>query len=264
MKILAILGSPKGKGSGYKLVKAIEEELRQLGEVSFDYLMLKEQHLEPCKGCFLCVTRGEDRCPLKDDREAIEARIEGADGVILVSPSYVSNVTWLMKNFIDRLCYTNHRPRFFRQKLMLVSNAGSGMQETVKALRLALGAGPEIAAELTYLSPPWPLAERVQQKQARLIREKSRAFHHAIRRDRTRGGLPKRPSFGDYLRFRFFKKISADTKEYLKADYEYYREMTEYYYETSISPARKLAATALLRVSMLFMRDLAPGENALR
>ena len=49
MKILTILGSPKGKGSGYKLVKAIEEELRQLGEVSFDYLMLKEQHLEPCK-----------------------------------------------------------------------------------------------------------------------------------------------------------------------------------------------------------------------
>jgi NAD(P)H-dependent FMN reductase len=264
MKILAILGSPKGKGDGYKLVTSVEQEMRQLGEVEFDYFFLREQRLEPCKGCFVCVTRGEERCPLRDDRQAIEARIEAADGVILVSPSYVSNVTWLMKNFIDRFCYTNHRPRFFRQKLMLLSNAGSGMEDTVKALRLALGAGPQNAAELTCLTPPWPLTERAVRKQERRIRKKSAAFYEAILRDQPRRGLPKRPSFGDYLRFRFFKKISADTRAYLRADYDYYRELHEYYYPTTISPVTRIAATLLLKVSMLLMRDLAPGEGAVK
>ncbi len=264
MKILAILGSPKGKGSGFKLTRQIEEEMKSYGEVDFDYLVLKEQDLQPCRGCFLCVTKGEDRCPITDDRQHIEKRIEAADGVILVSPSYVSNVTWIMKNFIDRLCYTNHRPKFFRQKLMLVSNAGSGMEKTVEALRLALGAGPQIASELTYLTPPWPLSERANKKQQRNLEKKTREFYEAIRKDAARGGLPARPSFGDYLRFRFFKKISADTKAYLTADHAYYSAKGEYYYETKVSPLMRIGASLMLKVSMLFMRDLAPGETALQ
>lgn len=261
MKILAILGSPKGKGSGFKVAKRIEEEMGSYGEVEFDYLMLKEQDLQPCRGCFLCVTRGEDRCPITDDRQLIEERIEAADGVILVSPSYVSNVTWLVKNFIDRLCYTNHRPKFFRQKLMLVSNAGSGMDKTVEALRLALGAGPQIAAELTYLTPPWPLSERVNAKQARTLQKKTRAFYETIKKDEPRGGLPEHPSFGDYLRFRFFKKISSDTKAYLTADHQYYSAKDEYYYETKNNPLMRLGASVMLKVSMLLMRDLAPASS---
>jgi multimeric flavodoxin WrbA len=261
MNVLAIIGSPKGKGSGYLIVRRIQEHMQHMAQVEFDYLFLKEQDLRNCKGCFTCVTRGEHLCPLKDDREAIEERIEAADGVILVSPCYVSNVSAIMKNFIDRLCYTNHRPRFFGQKLMLVSNAGAGMNKTIEALRLALGTGPTVSAELAYLSPPWPLSERVQAKQERAIAKKTRAFYEAIARDAGRRGLPKRPKFADYLQFRFFKKISADTKEYLRADYAYYSERADYYYDTRIGPLKRLAATVVLKLSMLFMRDLAPRQT---
>jgi multimeric flavodoxin WrbA len=51
MKILAIMGSPKGKGAGYKIVQKIEEELNKLGEVSMEYLFLKEANLELCREC---------------------------------------------------------------------------------------------------------------------------------------------------------------------------------------------------------------------
>ena len=37
MKIIAIMGSPRGKGSGYKIVKKIEERMMR-GRVDFEYL----------------------------------------------------------------------------------------------------------------------------------------------------------------------------------------------------------------------------------
>jgi hypothetical protein len=37
-------------------------------DLEFDYLFLKESNLEMCEGCFACIPRGEDKCPLKDSR----------------------------------------------------------------------------------------------------------------------------------------------------------------------------------------------------
>jgi len=42
MKILAIMGSPKGKGSGYKVVKMIENRMIAEGDVEFEYLFSEE------------------------------------------------------------------------------------------------------------------------------------------------------------------------------------------------------------------------------
>jgi multimeric flavodoxin WrbA len=152
MKILAIIGSPKGRGAGYNAVRRIEEEMRALNEVEFDYLFLKDLDLRPCRGCFLCVRKGEDRCSISDQRTEIEKRIEAVEGIILSSPCYVFNMSTLMKNLTDRLCYINHRPRFFRQKLMLVANASSGMEETIRVMRHTLGPGLDHLA----LNSPFP------------------------------------------------------------------------------------------------------------
>ncbi len=262
MNILAIIGSPKGKGTGYRIARRIEGALQTHEPVSMEYLFLKERDLRPCRGCFLCVTRGEERCPLKDDRTALEEKIDGADGIILVSPCYVSSVSGLMKNFMDRMCYTNHRPRFFRQKLFLVANGGAGMEETLQTLRRTLGSGPRVAAELAYITPPWPLASRVEAKQERRLVRKTAAFHRAIQRDRARGGLPLKPSFSEYLTFRFFKKISLDTREYLTADHRYYRGLTTYYHDARIGPLKRIAAFVALAVGMVMMRDLSPAPAA--
>ncbi|CAJ37081.1 NAD(P)H-dependent oxidoreductase [Methanocella arvoryzae] len=60
MKIIAIMGSPKGKGSGYKVVRMVEERMKRKGEVDFDYVFLKDANLQLCKGCFACVTKGKE------------------------------------------------------------------------------------------------------------------------------------------------------------------------------------------------------------
>ncbi|MEX2704817.1 MAG: NAD(P)H-dependent oxidoreductase [Candidatus Freyrarchaeum guaymaensis] len=113
MRVLAIIGSPKGKGNGYRVVQQIEKRMKGLGDVEFDYLLLKDANLETCQGCFTCISKGEDLCPLKNDRGKIEEQISNLDGVILSSPGNVQNVSWLMKNFIDRFAFTNHRLSFF-------------------------------------------------------------------------------------------------------------------------------------------------------
>jgi multimeric flavodoxin WrbA len=116
------MGSPKGKGSGYKIVKKIEDRMKVLSEVEFEYLFLKDTNLKPCIGCYNCMAKGEDICSLKDELDSIEQKLQTADGFILSSPVYVSNVSWLMKNFIDLFAYTNHRSRYHRQKMLTVVN----------------------------------------------------------------------------------------------------------------------------------------------
>lgn len=126
MKILVINGSPIGKGNTWKMTKLLEDKLKQLEEnLEFEYLHLKEANLLGCIGCYRCLMDGEDYCPLKDDRLAIEKKMLNADGVIFASPVYVMNVSWLFKNFIDRFAYVCHRPRFHGIKAVAVSSTGA-------------------------------------------------------------------------------------------------------------------------------------------
>ena len=157
MKIIEIMGSPRGKGSGYRIVRMIEDRMKAMGDVEFSYLFLKDANLKRCIGCYTCMAKGEDKCPLKDDRSAIEQKLLAADGFILSSPVYVSNVSWPMKNFIDRFAYMNHRPGFHSQKMLTVVNmAGTDKKMALSALRIALGyaRGARIVHQLGIATPP--------------------------------------------------------------------------------------------------------------
>ena len=95
MKILAICGSPK-KGNTYSALNDIKENYP---DIDFKILMLKDVNLKPCLGCYVCVKLGEDKCPLKDDREKIVKEMLDADGVLFASPVYTMQITSLMKNY---------------------------------------------------------------------------------------------------------------------------------------------------------------------
>ena len=67
MKILAICGSPR-KGNTYSALNTIKENFP---DIDFEILMLKDLHFELCKGCYACILRGEDKCPIRDDRASV-------------------------------------------------------------------------------------------------------------------------------------------------------------------------------------------------
>lgn len=251
MRVLAIMGSPRRNGTGTKVVRQIEEELRKQGDVEMTYLYLADVDLKMCRGCFECISKGEDRCPLKDDRVGIEGMMDRSDGIILVSPGYVQNVSGLMKNFMDRFAYTNHRPRFFGKQMMLVANGGAGLDKTLDALRIAIF-GPHIVSELAYAKLPWPTSPKGDVKQEVKLRKAAEQFYRAmVEKD-------MRPSFSDYMRFRFFKSVAGSIGEWMPADLAYYSALDQYYYDVRIGVGMKLKAAVVMRIGSLFMGSMAP------
>jgi NAD(P)H-dependent FMN reductase len=251
MKVLAIMGSPRRNGTGTKVVEEIELALNRMGPVEIERLHLVDMDLEQCRGCFTCIRAGEGLCPVKDNRGMIEKKIDDADGVILVSPGYVQNVSALMKNFMDRMAYTNHRPRFFGKKVMIVANGGAGLDRTLDALRIALG-GPEVVSELAYMQLPWPTRPRsLSKRSARLQRETARFYDALVKKD-------MRPTFSEYMRFRFFKGASSEAREWLPADYEFYKDKGDFYYDVKVGAHLKVMSALLMKITKPLMKDMAP------
>ena len=117
MKILAICGSPR-KGNTFSVLNSIREEFP---DIDYEILMLKDMELKDCYGCYACINRGPEICPLKDDRDLILKKMEEADGVVFATPTNTRHVTALMKKFMDKLGYIAHRPYFFDKYALFVS-----------------------------------------------------------------------------------------------------------------------------------------------
>ena len=142
MHILAIIGSGRKHGNTWRAVQAIEKQLAALdAALTFEYLYLSEQAVEPCLGCRACFDRGEARCPRKDDLPMIAQKLLAADGVIFATPSYVCSLSGYMKNLLDRLAYFCHRPAFHGKAALVVSTTASSTAKlTAYTVQLPLSA----------------------------------------------------------------------------------------------------------------------------
>ena len=76
MKIIAICGSPR-KGNTYSVLHTISDNFP---DIDVRILMLKDLGFRMCKGCYSCVMRGEEKCPIKDERDMILKEMAEADG----------------------------------------------------------------------------------------------------------------------------------------------------------------------------------------
>ena len=235
MKVIAIMGSPH-RGKGYQIVQKIEKELKRMGAVEFSYIFLSDVNLKPCIGCFACIAKGENCCPLKDDRESIENKLLGADGIILSTPGYTQNVSGLMKNFMDRFAHTLHRPKFFNQSLMLVANGGSGLSKVNKALAMTLG-GSSIVSQLKITTTPWEPTEIYKEKTNRALEKNTKIFYQSM--NNKKEGPPQ---LGNLIWFRIFKKMAGLSKMNLPADYEFYQEKHDYFYPIRVNPLKSRLA----------------------
>jgi multimeric flavodoxin WrbA len=219
MKILAIVGSPH-KGNSLEKTQGIESRLKQFGDVEFEYVHLKDVDLRPCKGCFVCFIKGEDRCPLKDDKDAIAQQIEEADGVIFVTPVYSMHVSYLMKQFIDRFAYNFHRPRYFGKYALAVAVSGNiGLRETLKYLKNVAGAwGFDCVDQLGYLAAPKNTPMRTISRKRDRTDEVVQRFYTAIKEKK-----PRKLTFMDHLGFRLMQASYARVETMSPTDYAYWK-----------------------------------------
>lgn len=100
MKIVVLNGSPRKKGSTAELLKAMAEILKEKPNVDVQYVDIADYQLKYCTGCMSCYRRGV--CYLDDDTERLNKLIAEADGLIVGSPTYASNISGMLKTFIDR------------------------------------------------------------------------------------------------------------------------------------------------------------------
>ena len=222
MKVLVIVGSSRGKGNTYKTTKQLEEKIKKIGEIEFDYLFLREANLKPCRGCFTCITRGEQFCPIKDDRAKIEEQMLNSDGVIFTSPVYVFNVTALMKNFIDRFGYASHRPIFFNQSaIAIVTSSGGGLKETLNYIEsITRSWGFNFVDKLGIIVHPYLIHTSQYSCEIENNMDKTAGvFYHSLKTKER-----KSPKLGELIQFRVMRMHAIDTKNYFTANYKYYKE----------------------------------------
>lgn len=102
MKVVAFNGSARKDGNTAILVKTVFAELKRAG-IRTELVQLAGKKIHGCTACSKCFTNQDRQCAVKGDilNACIEKMLE-ADGIILASPTYFSDVSTEMKALIDR------------------------------------------------------------------------------------------------------------------------------------------------------------------
>jgi multimeric flavodoxin WrbA len=122
MKILGVIGSPKGeKSQTLRLMQAVLAGADEAGADTecVDLCQLKVKY---CTGCGACYVNG--KCIHKDDFAGLYAKMLEAEGLVWGSPNYFHSVTAQMKTMVDRMADAIHCQLFAGKYGCAVSVAG--------------------------------------------------------------------------------------------------------------------------------------------
>lgn len=237
-KVTAFIGTESKKAT-YTAVQEFEKNLKQYGQIDFEYVFLSDYHLEFCQGCKLCFMKGEEYCPLKDDRDILLEKMDHSEGIILATPNYAFQVSARMKNFLDRLAFIDHRPRFFGKTCTAIVVQGfHGGGDILKYLSFATGTMGFRFSKACCATTLDPMTKLQQERLTQKVNEASARFYKELVRP-----APS-PSFFKLMLFRFGRTFVKSVDQKFR-DYQYYKDKgwfeAEYYYATSLGPIKRLA-----------------------
>jgi len=102
MKVVALNGSARKDGNTAMLIQVVFEELKKEG-IETELIQMAGKNIQGCLACYKCFKNKDRRCSVdKDILNDIMARMEKAEGILLGSPTYFSDVTSGMRAFIER------------------------------------------------------------------------------------------------------------------------------------------------------------------
>jgi multimeric flavodoxin WrbA len=102
MKVVAFNGSPHKEGNTSILINLVLGELTKEG-IETEVVQVGGKKIKGCIACFKCVQNKDQRCAVDNDilNGCVEKMLD-ADGILLGSPVYFTDVTAEMKALIDR------------------------------------------------------------------------------------------------------------------------------------------------------------------
>jgi multimeric flavodoxin WrbA len=102
MKVLAINGSSRKDGNTALLIQHVFSALKQEG-IETEMVQLAGHTIRGCHNCGACLRNKDGRCSITNDPvNDIIAMMREADGIVLGSPVYFSDITPELKALIDR------------------------------------------------------------------------------------------------------------------------------------------------------------------
>jgi multimeric flavodoxin WrbA len=240
MKVTAFVGSARKKHT-YNATEKFLQELQSLGDIEYEIVPLSDYDLKTCKGCMLCLNKGEELCPLKDDRDKLIEKMNNSDGIIFSSPNYSFNVSGLMKIFLDRLGFIFHRPRFFGKAYTSIVvqgfYRGNKIIDYFNFFGNCLGFNVVNGSCLNSLEP---MTEKDQKKTDRIIDRQSKKFYSTL--------IKRKYPIPSFFKLMIFRMSRTSVKLLLDEnwrDYTFYKNNgwfgSDYYYPAQLDPIKKLA-----------------------
>lgn len=102
MKVLAINSSARKDGNTAILLNTVLEVLKSDG-IETELIQLAGQQIQGCIACFKCFKKKDGQCAVeKDMLNYCLSKMRAADGILLGSPTYFSDVSANMKALIER------------------------------------------------------------------------------------------------------------------------------------------------------------------
>ena len=241
-RVTAFVGSARKK-STYNAVRQFLDNLQSLGDVEYEIVVLSDHRLGTCRGCMMCFEKGEESCPLKDDRDVLIEKIMASDGVVFASPNYSFQVSAIMKMFLDRLGFVFHRPRFFGKTFTsIVAQGIYGGDKIVRYLDFVgngLGFNTVKGSCVTALEP---MTEKEKQKIDRALARQSRRFYERL----VKPAYPAPPLF-KLMAFRMARTSMGLMLDASSRDFTYYKDKgwfeSDYYYPTRLGLLKKVAGS---------------------
>ena len=170
MKIIVINGSPRTNGITESILRSVESELISRG-IDVEFFNLTDLDIGHCLGCCSCFMTGH--CIIKDDADRLSEKIKHADGLVLGSPTYASNVSGLMKDFIDRGHFVIEQLLKDKYCITVATGENYGFKNTLKILDdLVIFSGGTLSGHIA-LKAPFNSKEVLSEKTHNLIRKAS-------------------------------------------------------------------------------------------
>lgn len=102
MKVVAFNGSPRREGNTSILLRTVCEELEKEG-IETETVQIGGRQVHGCTACMKCFENLDKRCVIDTDfiNDCIQKMVE-ADGIIIGTPTYFTDVSVEVKALIDR------------------------------------------------------------------------------------------------------------------------------------------------------------------
>jgi multimeric flavodoxin WrbA len=219
MKIVAINGSGSGtKGVTGQTLEGVAQGVRESG-VDVELLILNDLKISPCTGCGTCKRTGQ--CVFNDDYLKIKEAMLAADGMILASPNYISNVSSQMKAFLDRsFCFLFHCQAMNGKYGAVVVATGGPQYQTVKDYMLHVTGSMGCWRVGSIVAATAQMEDT--DERARVIDEAQALGRSLVKAVKTKQAFPDQEEERETT-FEVMRWLVESTKDEVPFEYEYWQ-----------------------------------------